>query len=196
MLKVIRTPFKRNVNYMKKIWLMVSLLGISFVSFAQNVAREKQVEDPDNLASQYFSQVMGVAVKATTNVNLYKFIYEWIGTPYKFGGTSAKGIDCSAFTQAIYQNVFNTPIVRTSRDIFKMTTPVDRHELKEGDLVFFKIKSRTISHVGIYLGSGRFAHASSSKGVTISSLNEPYYARVFYKGGRVLDQYKKDLVLE
>jgi lipoprotein Spr len=66
-----------------------------------------------------------------------------------------------------------------------MSTPLSREELKEGDLVFFKIKSRSITHVGIYLGNNRFAHASSSRGVVLSNLDEPYYKRYFYKGGRL-----------
>lgn len=166
-----------------------TLLAVSVCSssFAQT-KKETKVEDPDNLASQYFSQVMGVAVNATSNLKLYKFIYEWIGTPYRYAGNTQKGIDCSAFVKGIYDKVFNTTIMRNSRDIFSMVDPLSKDELKEGDLVFFKIKSRSISHVGIYLGENRFAHASSSRGVVISNLNEPYYSRYFYKGGRILEQ--------
>jgi lipoprotein Spr len=164
---------------------------------AQSKAKEtSKLEDPDNLASQYFSQVMGVAVDATSNVKLYKFIYEWIGTPYRFGGNTKNGIDCSAFTKAIYDKVFNTTILRNSRDIFSMVNPLLKDELKEGDLVFFKIKSKSITHIGIYLGDSRFAHASSTRGVVISNLNEPYYSRYFYKGGRIIDGIKDDLVEE
>ncbi|MCD0487077.1 NlpC/P60 family protein [Pedobacter sp. MC2016-14] len=164
---------------------------------AQNKSKEtNKLEDPDNLASQYFSQVMGVAVDATSNLKLYKFIYEWIGTPYRFGGNTKQGVDCSAFTKAIYDKVFNTTILRNSRDIFSMVDPLPKDELKEGDLVFFKIKSRSITHIGIYLGDNRFAHASSSRGVVISNLNEPYYSRYFYKGGRILDGVKKELIEE
>jgi len=139
---------------------------------------------------------MGVAVDATSNIKLYKFIYEWIGTPYRFGGNTKKGIDCSAFTKAIYDKVFNTTLLRNSRDIFSMVDPLPKDELKEGDLVFFKIKSTRITHIGIYLGDDRFAHASSSRGVVISNLNEPYYSRFFYKGGRILESAKKDLIEE
>lgn len=152
-----------------------------------NEAKKEQekTEDPDNLLSGYLSQVMGVALSATSNLKLYQFIYDWIGTPYRFGGSSRKGIDCSAFTKEIYSKVFNTVIHRNSREIFSMTTPVAREDLKEGDLVFFKIKSRSITHVGIYLGNNRFAHASTSRGVALNSLEEPYYKRYFYKGGRL-----------
>ena len=176
--------------------ILVILCGFTAL-FAQNKAKEtSKLEDPDNLASQYFSQVMGVAVNATSNLKLYKFVYEWIGTPYRFGGNTRKGIDCSAFTKAIYDKVFNTTILRNSRDIFSMTNPVSKDDLKEGDLVFFKIKSRIISHVGIYLGGDRFAHASSTGGVKISNLNEPYYSRYFYKGGRILETANKEIIEE
>ncbi len=180
----------------KKFLFSTLIVLCSFTTvFAQNKAKESKLEDPDNLASQYFSQIMGVAVNATSNLKLYKFIYEWIGTPYSFGGNTKRGIDCSAFAKTIYEKVFNTTILRNSRDIFSMTDPLSKDELKEGDLVFFKIKSRSISHVGVYLGDNRFAH-SSSGGVKISNLNEPYYSRYFYKGGRILESTKTDFVEE
>lgn len=81
---------------------LIALAAVGTVS-AQNKKEATKVEDPDNLASQYFSQVMGVAVNATSNLKLYKFIYEWIGTPYSFGGNTARGIDCSAFAKTIYE---------------------------------------------------------------------------------------------
>jgi lipoprotein Spr len=182
----------------KKFLFSIIIVLFSFTAvFAQNKTKEEnKLEDPDNLASQYFSQVMGVAVNATSNLKLYKFIYEWIGTPYHFGGNTKKGIDCSAFAKAIYDKVFNTNILRNSGDIFGMTMPLSKDELREGDLVFFRGNGRRISHVGVYLGDNRFAHASSSRGVKISNLNEPYYSRTFFKGGRILESAKKDFVEE
>ncbi|MGZ4001011.1 MAG: C40 family peptidase, partial [Mucilaginibacter sp.] len=92
----------------------------------------------------------------------------------------------------LYAKVFNLTIKRNSRDIFSMVSPVRKDDLQEGDLVFFKIHSRSISHVGIYLGGGKFAHASN-RGVAINSLEDGYYSRYFYKGGRLLDVFKKQL---
>lgn len=153
---------------------------------------EKATNEQDNLAKDYFSQIMGVALSTTSNVKLFQFVYDWIGTPYHFGGDSRKGIDCSAFTKELYSKVFNLTIKRNSRDIFSMVDPVAKDDLKEGDLVFFKIHSRRISHVGIYLGDNKFAHASS-RGVAINSLDDSYYSRYFYKGGRLIDAFKKQL---
>jgi lipoprotein Spr len=156
----------------------------------------KVADDQDkSLIKDYFSQIMGVALSTTSNVKLFQFVYDWIGTPYRFGGTSRKGIDCSAFTKELYSKVFNLSIQRNSRDIFSMVSPIKKDDLKEGDLVFFKIHSRNISHVGIYLGNSKFAHASS-EGVKISSLDDDYYSHYFFKGGRLLDSFKAEVAKE
>ena len=179
---------------MKKILIVIALFFSVLATQAQNkTASEATVvkpqDDDESLAKDYLSQIMGVALSATSNMKLFHFVYDWIGTPYRFGGSSRKGIDCSAFTKELYSEVFNLDIKRNSRDIFSMVSPVGKEELKEGDLVFFKIHSRRISHIGIYLGNNRFAHASS-KGVAISSLDDAYYSRYFYKGGRLLSSFK------
>lgn len=149
-------------------------------------------DDQESLAKDYMSQIMGVALNATSNLKLFQFVYDWIGTPYRFGGSSKQGIDCSAFTKELYTQVFNMDIKRSSRDIFSMVTPIAKDDLKEGDLMFFKIHSRSITHVGIYLGSGRFAHASN-RGVAISNIDDAYYTRYFYRGGRMLASLKDGL---
>jgi len=120
------------------------------------------------------------------NRPLYSFIEEWYGTPYRLGGTAKSGIDCSAFVRELYNEVYNTELLRTSGEQFESSVFIaDRSELKEGDLVFFKIRSRRISHVGIYLSNGRFVHASSSRGVVISDLSEAYWTRYYAGGGRI-----------
>ncbi len=182
---------------MKKTILVLTLSLTVFAAMAQTKTAasqpaDKAPDEQDGLIKEYFSQIMGVALSTTSNVKLFQFVYDWVGTPYHFGGDSKKGIDCSAFTKELYSNVFNLTIKRNSRDIFSMVSPVSKDDLQEGDLVFFKIHSRSISHVGIYLGDNKFAHASS-KGVSISSLDDGYYSRYFYKGGRLLDVFKKQL---
>ena len=185
---------------MKKFTIIIALFFSVLALQAQtkinpNQTDEKTPDDQESLAKDYLSQIMGVALSATSNMKLFHFVYDWIGTPYRFGGSTRNGIDCSAFTKELYSQVFNMDIERNSRDIFSMVSPVGKDDLKEGDLVFFKIHSRRISHVGIYLGNNRFAHASA-RGVAISSLDDAYYKRYFYRGGRMLESFKQELEKE
>lgn len=185
---------------MKKLTIAIVLFLSVLTVVAQtktspNLADEKKPDDQESLAKDYLSQIMGVALSATSNMKLFHFVYDWIGTPYRFGGSTRKGIDCSAFTKQLYSEVFNMDIQRSSRDIFSMVSPVSKEDLKEGDLVFFKIHSRRISHVGIYLGNNKFAHASM-RGVAISSLDDAYYKRYFYRGGRMLESFKQEIEKE
>src|ERR1700743_3360849 len=185
---------------MKKVAIVIALFFSVLAAQAQTKISPtptdvKTSDDQESLAKDYLSQIMGVALSATSNMKLFHFVYDWIGTPYRFGGTSRKGIDCSAFTKELYSQVFNMSIERNSRDIFSMVNPVKKDDLKEGDLVFFKIHSRNISHVGIYLGNSKFAHASS-EGVKISSLDDDYYSHYFYRGGRLLESFKDEVAKE
>ena len=185
---------------MKKITVVIALMFSVLATQAQTKtapapADDKNSDDQESLAKDYLSQIMGVALSATSNMKLFHFVYDWIGTPYHFGGSSKTGTDCSGFTRQLYSQVFNMDIEHSSRDIFSMVSPVRKEDLQEGDLVFFKIHSRRISHVGIYLGNNRFAHASS-RGVAISSLDDDYYRRYFYRGGRMLESFKEELSKE
>ena len=132
--------------------------------------------------------MLQVVPEAISNSSLYKFIDEWYGTRYRLGGTSKSGIDCSAFVMQMYTSVFGLDMLRTAAEQFHSTCKMvwDKEDLKEGDLVFFKIKTSRISHVGIYLMNRFFVHASSSQGVMISSLNDKYWQRYYAGAGRVL----------
>jgi cell wall-associated NlpC family hydrolase len=106
------------------------------------------------------------------------------GIPYRRGGAGPRGFDCSGLVQYAYSGAgFVLP--RTSADQFHATVRVERADLKPGDLVFFRVNSRHVSHVGIYLGDGRFIHAPSpGKDVMESRLDDPYWNRRYVGGGR------------
>lgn len=112
-------------------------------------------------------------------------IESWINVPYKYGGNDKQGVDCSGFINAIYLSVYKIQLPRTTKEIFKKSTPIKKENLQEGDLVFFKINGNDVSHVGIYLAQNKFVHASSSKGVVISLLNNTYYENHYLGGGRI-----------
>jgi len=121
----------------------------------------------------------------TSKEALMGVIMEWLGTPYRFAGTTRKAIDCSAWTRAVFFQTDSIVIPRTAREQVHLGKRVSRDKLEFGDLVFFHTYSRRFaSHVGIYLGDNLFAHASSRAGVTVSSLNSAYYAKRFIGGRR------------
>jgi hypothetical protein len=138
----------------------------------------------NRLIQKKYASILSVPEGEIRNIALYEFIDEWTGTPYKYGGCSKSGADCSGFTGALYSEVYKRTIPRTTSDIEKQTKAVDKSNLREGDMVIFDIEGKKSSHVGVYLLNGRFVHASSSKGVIISTLDSPYYQKHFYRGGR------------
>ena len=136
-----------------------------------------------------YSSILEVLPNQITNVMLYKFIEEWYGTRYRMGGTTKSGVDCSAFVQNLYQYVFGLNLLRTAWMQFESSKYINNvSDLKEGDLVFFRIKSSRITHVGVYLKNNFFVHSASSKGVSIANLTSAYWSKYFAGGGRVKEQ--------
>jgi lipoprotein Spr len=136
-----------------------------------------------------YAEKLEAPVEDIENTDLYSFIDQWYGTKYAWGGTTQNGVDCSALVQNMYREVFKTDIVRTSYLQHDMSTEVpSKDSLQEGDLVFFKTRGNVISHVGVYLKNNFFVHSCSSKGVTISSLDENYWSRVYVTAGRIEKQ--------
>ncbi|MEZ4694378.1 MAG: NlpC/P60 family protein [Aliarcobacter sp.] len=127
-----------------------------------------------------------ISKKTTINDNLYDFYSEWEGVRYKMGGESKKGIDCSAFIQKAFKEKFAMEMPRTTTLQSKMGKEISKNELEMGDLVFFRINKR-LNHVGIYIEDGKFMHASTSSGVTISDLNSEYFLKRYWKAQRVMD---------
>lgn len=131
-----------------------------------------------------YAMMLNVNVESLKNTALLRFMDDWFGTRYRYGGTTKKGIDCSALTGSLLMAVYGLAMPRTAREQYKVSEHIKREELKEGDLVFFNTKGY-VSHVGLYLENGYFLHASTSKGVTISNLDEAYFAKTFICGGRL-----------
>jgi lipoprotein Spr len=141
----------------------------------------------ENLSALQFkyAMMMNVEVESLKNVSLLGFVDDWFGTRYRLGGTTKRGIDCSALTSALLLAVYGFNIPRTARQQYDATEHIDKDELKEGDLVFFNTKGG-VSHVGVYLENDYFLQASTH-GVKISSLDDHYYSKRFICGGRVTD---------
>ncbi|WP_417581712.1 NlpC/P60 family protein [Nitrincola sp.] len=109
----------------------------------------------------------------------------WVGTPYRLGGADKRGVDCSALVQSIFTEAFDVQLPRTTSEQVATGDVVARQALQPLDLVFFHT-GRT-QHVGIYLGQGEFLHASTSRGVMISKLDNPYWKRNFWTARRPVD---------
>ncbi len=132
-----------------------------------------------------YSRKLGYTLNGNENPDLLREIVSWLGTPYRYGGTSRSGADCSGFALQVYKEVYGINLARVTANMAQHSTRVNRRNLREGDLVFFRISGRKISHVGIYISNNKFAHASTSRGVIISDLDENYYNDRFAFGGRV-----------
>ena len=108
----------------------------------------------------------------------------WRGVPYRLGGSSESGVDCSAFVQITFRSKLGVDLPRTTEELAREGERVSRSELQAGDLVFFKTGFRQ-RHVGIYMGGKRFLHASTSRGVMTSSLNNVYWKERYWKARRI-----------
>lgn len=134
-------------------------------------------------------KTLNIKLTSKDNKKLYREIKDWLGVPYRYGGNTKAGVDCSGFVKHLYKTVYGKRIERNSAKIFeKNCKMIDIDDLREGDLLFYRTSKKTnkITHVGIYLKDNKFAHASSSRGVRISDITENYFMRHFYAAGRVV----------
>lgn len=154
------------------------------VAAPANAAAAVAIESCSPLQFKY-AQLMNVEVETIANTRLYEVIDDWWATRYRYGGTTKKGIDCSAFSGTLLNETYSVALPRTARDQYAQSEKIAKDELQEGDLVFFNTRGG-ISHVGVYLNNGYFVHSSVSSGVTISSLNDAYYSRKYIGGGRIV----------
>lgn len=112
--------------------------------------------------------------------------FSWQGTPYRYGGHSRKGTDCSGYVMEVYRAAVGIGLPRNSAKQAEVCKKIKKGALRPGDLVFFHTgKKKKINHVGIYIGDNKVIHASSSRGVVVSNLDAPYYKKAFHQGGRI-----------
>ena len=146
------------MNYIKLIRNTVLTMAAAFVIFFAPVN--------ENEAS---------ASTAYSVEELSKISSKYIGVRYSYGGTTASGFDCSGYVRHVFKELGITSLDRTSAGMYGQGTAVKKSDLQAGDLVFFNTSGKRVSHVGIYIGSGKFIHASTSKGVIKTSINDKYY---------------------
>ena len=130
---------------------------------------------------------LGIDIEMKDNHALYVESSNWLGVPYRSGGTTKRGVDCSGLTSNIYKKVYRKDLERNSEDQRKKDCrKVKKGKLREGDLVFFHNgrEKKKATHVGIYLKDRKFIHASTSQGVIVSTLEEDYWKKHWLSGGR------------
>lgn len=185
---------KRIVIYASILLLLSSCGSKKKVSHDANYVRhedvyytqkDKQEEEPPKPFKP--SKTTKPSKQTDLTKSLEKEARSWLGTPYRYGGETRKGTDCSGLVMSVYRDVAGIKLPRSSREMQAECQPIKTSQLRKGDLVFFSSSKRgRVTHVGLYLENGNFIHASSSRGVIISNLDEDYYARHFHSAGRVI----------
>lgn len=134
-----------------------------------------------------YEKMGSLSTALTTREKILFEIISYLDTPYKYGGVDRNGVDCSAFTQLVFQTSIGLDLPRTASQQFDLGDNISsENDLEFGDLIFFNTTRRAYpGHVGIYIGENLFAHASRSLGVTVSSLQSSYYKNRFVGGRRI-----------
>jgi len=151
------------------IWLVLSALLL--------VGCQSQMSESPHYAS-------GLSDPAYARSALYEQYQQWQGVPYRTGGESRRGVDCSAFMQLTFREQFAMQLPRDTDSQAHIGRTISSRQLRPGDLVFFNI-GRSTRHVGVMVEKNKFLHASSSKGVMISDLNQPYWQRYYWQARRL-----------
>lgn len=160
--------------------LIASLLAASCNS-TKKLARR-------NGNTKQLSEQLNIQVTPKDDIPLYTASAKWLGVPYRYGGNTQKGVDCSGLVCALYKEVYHTQLERTAAGMYqKNCRKISRNNLKPGDLVFFNTAKtkKSVSHVGILLKDGVFIHSTTSSGVRTSHIDEKYYKKRWINGGRV-----------
>jgi len=150
--------------------------------YRRTAAESSQTASKQTKPTQTKSKDQAETAKSTKD-DLQSIIEPWLGTPYRFGGSSRSGTDCSGFVMQVFKKWKNIALPHSTRQSWKMGKSVRSGSLQRGDVVFFG-NFWNVNHNGIYLGNNQFVHASSSRGVMISDLFDEGYWEARYKGAR------------
>ena len=180
------------INYLRKVpfYLLVFLtLLLSTSCKSKKILTDASKSRPvvSGSLTERYASLLNVNEKELNNEKLYRFIDSWIGVPHRSGGMDKKGVDCSGFTSILEKEIYSRSVPRTSRSMAEIVKRKYEEDLKEGDLVFFDFQGQKFSHVGVYLHNNKFVHASTSKGVIISDLKDPWYYKYFSRAGSIKD---------
>lgn len=169
-------------NYILIIAITFFVSGCSISSFNETKKEPKRIK---LISGSMEKEIKEKDLDPLSEILLAQY-EEWKGVKYRYGGNSKRGIDCSAFIQRTFKEKLNKKMPRTTYYQAKLGKKVSKKEAKVGDLVFFKT-GKNSRHVGIYLEDKKFIHVSQKKGVIISTLDNPYFKRHFWKIKRVLE---------
>lgn len=159
------------------VWLLLCVLALTGCSSRRTAAPVQHVERINHTVPVSRDQTQRIVREAR----------KWIGTPYRYGGQTRAGTDCSGLTMVLFEDVYGIKLPRSSAMQREYALPIGEREMQPGDLVFFcTAGGPQVSHVGLYIGSGRMIHASTSRGVIESALDEKYYKQRFHSAGRVV----------
>src|SRR6202012_4394234 len=177
---------KRHLRIILPGFVLLAILSSCHSRRAVMKGEPGEVIKPQASIADKYAEMMGVDKSAIQNGRLYAFIDQWMGTPYKFGGLDKDGVDCSGLTVLLEQQVFGINIPRSTSQQINVIKRKYEEELVEGDLLFFDYDGKKFSHVGIYLQNGFYVHASSSRGVIITKLHDPYTYKYFSRCGSIM----------
>ncbi len=186
------------IKRVNKLQTNVLKTGQRLVLRKQDLHREEELEELGDAGEPFES--LKVPAETQTNTEplgkwrsseerslFIRVVKTFLGVPYRLGGNTLKGIDCSGFVRKMFE-IFNVSLPRTAREQLCIGKRVGREELEEGDLIFFKTRHANNAHVGIYIGNNEFVHASyRSKEVRVDSLETPYFKQRFVSGVRIIE---------
>ncbi|MFO8053835.1 MAG: C40 family peptidase [Bacteroidales bacterium] len=175
------------------IWILLFLMlfGSGCNLFRQQPERPKSKTDRSGAKYEAYSNAFGYTLNGDEDLLLLETINAWLGTPYKYGGCTKEGTDCSCLITNVFKTVYQLDLPRKAQDMSAKAKKIKAKHIQEGDLLFFKIKGNHISHVGLHISKGYFVHASTSQGVVINHLSNRYYATHFAYAGRIREKSGK-----